>query len=65
MSNHVAVFCHRQQLVAAAFAGFAGGHLARQIGEAFDVQADGFQHDINGFQELIAVQVFQHRQVDA
>jgi hypothetical protein len=29
------------------------------------VIADRFQHDINRFQELLAVQVFQHRQVDA
>ena len=34
-------------------------------GKAFDVQAYGFQHDINGFQELVAVQIVQHRQVDA
>ena len=65
VGNHVAVFRHRQQLVAAAFAGFRRRHLTRQVGEAFDVQADGFQHDINCLQELIAVQVFQHRQVDA
>ena len=65
MSNHVAVFCHRQQLVAAAYAGFGGGHFTRQFGKAFDVQAHRFQHDIDRLQELIAVQVFQHRQVDA
>ena len=65
MGDDVAVFRHRQQLVAAAVAGFAGGHLTSQIGEAPDVQAYGFQHDINGFQELIAVQIVQYRQVDA
>ena len=65
MGDDVAVFRHGQQLVAAAVAGFAGGHFTRQVGEAFDVQAYGFQHDINGFQELIAVQIVQHRQVDA
>lgn len=26
--------------------------------------ADRFQHDINRFQELLAVQVFQYRQID-
>ena len=65
VGNHVAVFRHRQQLVAAAFAGFGGRHFTRQIGKAFDVQAYGFQHDIDRLQELVAVQVFQHRQVDA
>ena len=65
MGNHVAVFRHCQQLVAAAYAGFGRGHFTRQFGKAFDVQAHRLQHDINRFQELVAVQVFQHRQVDA
>ena len=65
VGDYVTVFRHCQQLVAAAYAGFGGGHLARQVGKAFDVQAHRFQHDIDRLQELVAVQVFQHRQVDA
>ena len=39
--------------------------MARQLDEAQDVQADRVEHDINRFQELVAVQVVQHRQVNA
>ncbi len=65
VGDNIAVFRHRQQLVAAAFAGFGRGHLTGQIGKAFDMQAHRVQDDIDRFQELVAVQVFQHRQVDA
>ena len=65
MGNHIAVFGDRQQLVAAVFARLFGGHFARQLGETHNVQAHGFQYDINGFQELLTVQVFQYGQVNA
>ena len=65
MGNHIAVVRHRQQFVTAAFTDLFGGHLACQLGEAQDVQADRVEHDINRFQELVAVQVVQHRQVNA
>ena len=65
MGDDVAVFGNRQQLLAACVTGFCRRHLARQRGEAFAVVADRRQHNINRFQELFAVQVFQHRQIDA
>ena len=65
MGNRVTVFRYRQQLVAAADAGFGSRHFTRQGCKTFDMQTYRLQHDIYRFQELIAVQVVQHRQVDA
>ena len=65
VGDNIAVFGYRQQLVAAGFAALRRGHAARQPGIALTVVADRFQHDINGFKELLAVQIFQHCQVNA
>ena len=65
VGDKIAVFCHRQQFIATAFAGFGRGHFTRQGSETFNVFTDCHPHDINRFQELLAVQIFQHRQVDA
>ncbi|MNC15350.1 hypothetical protein D3C75_631640 [compost metagenome] len=65
VGDHVTVFCHRQQLVAAAFAGFGFRHLAGQIGKTFDMQAYRFQHDIYRFQELVAMQILKAGEVNA
>ena len=65
MGDDVAVFGNRQQLVAAGFTALRRGHAARQPGIALTVFAHRFQHDINGFQELLAVQIFQYGQVNA
>ncbi len=55
MGNRVTVFRYRQQLVAAADAGFGSRHFTRQ-GCKRSICRDllAFQHDINRFQELIA-----------
>lgn len=65
MGDHIAVFRHGQQFISTAGAGFRGCHFTRQRSKARNVQADGFQHDINRFQELIAMEVFQTCQIDA
>lgn len=65
MGNHITVFRHGQQFIATAGARFCGRHFTRQRGKALNVQADGLQHDINRFQELIAMEVFQTSQIDA
>lgn len=65
VGDDIAVFGYHQQLVAAGFAALRRGHAARQPGVALTVFADRFQHDINGFEELLAVQIFQHGQVNA
>lgn len=36
-----------------------------RAGETFDMQADGIQYDINGFQELIAMEIVRAGQVNA
>ncbi|MNE55320.1 hypothetical protein D3C80_1501470 [compost metagenome] len=65
MGNHIAVFRYRQQLIATTFADLVARHFTRQAGKALNMQADGVQHDINRFQELIAVQIVQNGQVNA
>ena len=65
VGDKIAVFCYRQQFIATAFAGFGCGHFTRQGSETFNVFTDCHQHDINRFQELLAVQIFQNRQIDA
>ena len=64
MGYHIAVFRHRQQFIAATGAGFCTGHLTGEVGETLNVQADGIQHDINRFQELLTVQIFQNGKVN-
>ena len=65
MGDEVAVFGDGQQLVPARFACLGGSHGTGQFGKALAVFAHRFQHDINGFEKLLTVQIFQHRKVDA
>ena len=55
VGDKIAVFCYRQQLIATAFASFGRGHFTRQGSETFNVFTDRYQHDINRFQELLAM----------
>ena len=65
VGDNFTVFGDRQQLVAAQFARLLRRHVARQRSEAFAVFAHCREHDIDRLQELFAVQIFQHRQINA
>lgn len=63
--DNVAVFGDRQQFVAALGTAFLRRHAAGQRGKTLDMLADRLQNDINPFEKLVAMQIVQHRQIDA